>query len=99
MKNYDYGYGFKPISAWGYVGRFLLWNIPVIGWLVWLCKALGAKNRNVKNFARSLFCGFLLCLIVAVVAAAAVVVLDLTGVVDVPAILEQANIDPSIWPL
>ncbi len=59
MKNYDYGYGFKPISPWGYVGYFCLWSIPVVGWIVWLCHALGSKKRNVRNFARSLFCGFI----------------------------------------
>ena len=99
MKNYDYGYGFKPISAWGYVGRSILWSIPVIGWLILLCKAIGAKNRNVRNYARSFFCKLLLAIIVAVVCAAVAVVLDLVGVIDAPAILEAAGIDPAIWPL
>ena len=99
MKNYDYGYGFKPISAWGYVGRSILWSIPVVGWLIWLCKALGAKNKNVKNFARAYFCAFLLSLLVAVVVGAVAAVLSLTGVVDFPALLEAAGLDPAIWPL
>ena len=61
----------KPIRAWGYVGYRILFNIPVIGWLIWLFKALGAKNKNVKNFARSYFCEVVLALIVAVVLALA----------------------------
>ena len=64
MKNYDYGYGFKPISPWGYVGYTLLWSIPVVGWIVWLCAAIGSKKRNVRNYARSLFCGFILFVLV-----------------------------------
>ena len=64
MQNYDQNYGFKPISSWGYIGFNILWGIPVIGWIVWLCHALGAKNKNVKNYARSIFCSFLLSVIV-----------------------------------
>ena len=65
----------KPISAWGYVGYQFLFSIPVIGWIIWLFKALGAKNKNVKNYARSYFCNFVLAIIVAVVTVAAIVAL------------------------
>ncbi len=81
MKNYDYGYGFKPISAWGYIGYSLLWSIPVVGWIVWLCHALGASNRNVKNYARSYFCAFLLAIIASVVMVALVFILGLDSVI------------------
>ena len=67
MQNYDQNYGFKPISSWGYVGYSILWSIPVVGWIVWLCHALGASNRNVKNYARSGFCAFILSVILAAV--------------------------------
>ena len=68
-KNYDYGYGrgYKPISSWGYVGYNILYAIPVLGWIIWLYKALFSSNKNVKNHARSLFCGFILALIIGVV--------------------------------
>ena len=66
MKDYDYGA--KPIRAWGYVGFFFLYAIPVVGWIIWLFNALFAKNRNVKNHARSYFCGFLILILVAIVA-------------------------------
>ncbi|MBO5907414.1 MAG: hypothetical protein J6Q85_04630 [Clostridia bacterium] len=75
MKNYDYGYGFKPISAWGYVGYSFLWSIPLVGFIIWLCHAIGAKNQNVKNYARSAFCAFLLALIVAIVLVIAIFVM------------------------
>jgi len=90
MKDYDYGS--KPISAWGYVGRSILWSIPVVGWLILLFKALFARNRNVKNYARSFFCALLLVLIIVVIAGVGlavgvytaedlkVVISDLTGI-------------------
>ena len=67
MKNYDYGYGFKPISSWGYVGYSVLWSIPVVGWIFWLCAAIGAKNRNVRNLARSYICRFIIAIAVSAV--------------------------------
>lgn len=75
MQNYDQNYGFKPISSWGYVGYSILYSIPVLGFIIWLCNALGAKNKNVKNYARSYFCMFLLAIIVTVVLVIAVAVI------------------------
>lgn len=76
----------KPIRAWGYVGYSILFSIPVIGWLIWLFKALGAKNKNVKNYARSYFCWVVLTLIVAVIVALAGVVVYFVA----PELLDQA---------
>ena len=91
MKNYGYigtySYSDKPISAWGYLGFQLLWAIPVVGWLLWLCAALFAKNQNKKNFARSYFCAFVLLLIVAVIMVALVFVAQTLGIVDINALL------------
>lgn len=64
---------YRPISGWGYFWRTVLYNIPVIGWIVLLFNAIGAKNRNVRYFARAPFCALLLVLILTVVA----VVVDL----------------------
>lgn len=82
-RNYDFGFGFKPISPWGYIGYLLLWCIPVIGWLVCLCTAIGGYNRNVRNFARSIFCAILLALILAVLLIVAVFLLDTLGIVSI----------------
>ena len=89
MKNYDYGRGFKPISAWGYIGYTILWSIPAIGWIIWLCSVIGAKNKNVKNFARMPLCALLLVLIIGVVIGIAGVVLQLLGIVDFAVIADQ----------
>lgn len=45
-----------PISMWGYFGYEILYSIPIAGIIALLINAFGAKNRNVKNFARSYFC-------------------------------------------
>lgn len=58
---------YRPISAWGYFWRAVLYAIPVIGWLFLLINAIGSKNRNGRNFARSYFCALLLAVIVAVI--------------------------------
>jgi hypothetical protein len=64
---------YRPISGWGYFWRTVLYSIPVLGWLILLFNAIGAKNRNVRYFARTPFCALLLALILTVVA----VVVDL----------------------
>ncbi len=84
MKNYGYigtySYSDRPISAWGYVGYSVLWAIPVIGWIFWLCAALWAINQNKKNYARSYVCGVLMIIFLALVAVAAIFVADLAGI-------------------
>ena len=84
MKNYGYigtySYSEKPISAWGHVGYSLLWAIPVIGWIIWFCMALGSRNQNKKNYARSKFCGILAIVLFAVVAVVAALALDIVGI-------------------
>ena len=48
---------YKPISMWGYFGYQLLFSIPCIGFILLCVFAFGgAKNVNLKNFARSYFC-------------------------------------------
>ena len=56
---------YRPISGWGYFWRAVLYAIPVIGFICLLVNALGSKNRNGRNFARSYFCALLIGLIVA----------------------------------
>ena len=61
---------YRPISGWGYFWRAVFYAIPVLGWLFVLINALGAKNRNGRNFARSYFCALLIAIIAAVVVVA-----------------------------
>ena len=75
MKNYDDSY----ISPWGYVGYSILWAIPVLGWLIWLFNCFSRKT-NKRNYARSIFCTFILSVIVSVVLGAVIFVLSYLGV-------------------
>ena len=72
MKNYGYigtySYSEKPITAWGHVGYSVLWAIPVVGWIIWLCVCLFSRNQNKKNYARSKFCGLVFLALIAIVA-------------------------------
>lgn len=82
MKNYDDSY----ISPWGYVGYSILWAIPVLGWLIWLFNCFSRKT-NKRNYARSLFCGFIFGVIVSVVLGAVIFVLSYLGVA--PEVLDE----------
>lgn len=60
---------FKPITAWGYFGWAFIFTIPLVGIIVALIKAFGnTENVNLRNFARSMFCYFvivaILCLLI-----------------------------------
>ena len=59
-------YNSDYLSPWGYIGFAILWSIPVIGWIIWLVNCF-SSGENLRNYARSIFCGFILSLIVAVV--------------------------------
>ena len=61
---------YKPISMWGYFGYEILFSIPFIGIILLLVFSFGGtKNVNLKNFARSYFCFFLIELIITIVLA------------------------------
>ena len=55
---------YRPISMWGYFGYEILFSIPVIGFILLLVFSFGgAKNYNLRNFARSYFCYAILVII------------------------------------
>lgn len=59
---------YKPISMWGYFGYEILFSIPLVGFILLCIFAFGGtKNKNVKNFARSYFCFFIVVVIAIVV--------------------------------
>ena len=89
IKNYEPSYGFKPISAWGYIGYSFLWAIPFVGWIAWLISALGASNRNVKNYARSYVCAFLVAIML--IGAIFVLALSFGLLANLELIIEEFN--------
>ena len=67
---------YQPISMGGYLGYQILFSIPVVGFICLIIFAIGAKNVNKKNFARSYFCYTIICLcIFAIVFAVAKVII------------------------
>lgn len=58
---------YQPISMWGYLGYQLLFAIPCVGFILLLVFSFGGtSNVNVKNFARSHFCLFIISIILTV---------------------------------
>ena len=56
---------YKPISMWGYFGYQILFLIPLVGFILLLVFAFGgAKNLNLRNFARSYFCWLIIAFII-----------------------------------
>ena len=54
---------YKPLSAWAYFGYQLLFSIPLVGFVLLIVFACGGcSNINLKNFARSYFCGLVVAL-------------------------------------
>ena len=62
---------YRPLSAWSYFWRTVLYSIPGIGFIFLLIHALASKSRHGKSYARSYFCGLFLAIMVGVVAAVA----------------------------
>lgn len=67
--NYNFGNNpsippeYKPISPWGYVGWNILFAFPFFGWIIVLVLAFASQNINLKNYARSFLCVWLIVLI------------------------------------
>ncbi|MCQ2420362.1 MAG: hypothetical protein MJ118_04435 [Clostridia bacterium] len=55
---------YKPLSPWQYFGLEILYALPLIGWIFLICHAIGSKNLNKRNFARSFFCVYLLAALI-----------------------------------
>ena len=44
---------YRPLSAWNYFWRSVLYCVPVIGLVFVIAHAIGGKNRNARSYARS----------------------------------------------
>lgn len=55
---------YKPLTAWGYFGYTLLFNLPLIGFIFLIIFALDGSKINRRSFARSYFCILILVVII-----------------------------------
>jgi hypothetical protein len=58
---------YKPISMWGYFGYEILFSLPIVGFICLIIMSFVPSNKNLKNFARSYFCLFILFMILALI--------------------------------
>jgi len=58
---------YKPLGAWSYFGYFILFAIPLIGFICMIVFAVSDANINRRSFARSFFCIYILVAIVTVI--------------------------------
>lgn len=69
----------RALSMWEYLLYQILFSLPTIGFIITLVFCFGGtKNINLKNFARSFLCLYLLCVILVVV----VFILALSGMIN-----------------
>lgn len=62
--NYDARFDYTPIGMWAYFLYSILFNIPLIGWICWIVFAVGGtRNINLRNFARSYICLYIVLLV------------------------------------
>ena len=55
---------YTPISMWGYFGYEILFSIPCVGLICLIVFSFASKNKNVKNFARSYFCFYIIMAVI-----------------------------------
>ena len=64
---YDVPDDLQPMSPWKYFGLNILYAIPLIGFIFLLCHAIGSRNINKRNYARSFFCILVVVLVIFVI--------------------------------
>lgn len=58
---------YRPLSPWAYFGYGILFNIPVIGFILLVIFSLDNSNINRRNYARSYWCIYILVIIFIIV--------------------------------
>ena len=67
---------YRPLSPWAYFGYSLLFQIPIIGFILLIVFSCKKSNINRRNFARSYWCNLIISLAVTIVV---IVLLLVTG--------------------
>lgn len=58
---------YRPLSPWAYFGYGILFNIPIIGFILLIIFSLDNSNINRRNYARSYWCIYILVIIFIIV--------------------------------
>lgn len=58
---------YRPLSPWTYFGYGILFNVPVIGFILLIIFSLDNSNINRRNYARSYWCLYIIIFILIVV--------------------------------
>lgn len=59
---------YQPLSMWAYFGYAILFGIPCVGFILILVFAFGgAKNINLRNYARSYLCLWIIMIVLVVI--------------------------------
>ena len=69
---------YRPLSAWGYVGYNILFNLPIAGLIFVIVFALDNTYIARRNYARSYLCLMLIGLIIAIIAIILVLVFGIS---------------------
>lgn len=59
IPDYNPSLDYKPLGMWAYFGYDILFAIPLVGLIVLIIFACSASNVNLRNYARSKFCLFI----------------------------------------
>lgn len=63
---------YRPLGAWAYFGYSILFNLPLIGWILAIVFSFSDKNINRRSFARSYFVGLIICIVILAAASVAI---------------------------
>ena len=58
---------YKPLSPWAYFGYNILFAIPLVGFICAIIFAFDKSIINLRNYARSFFCGLALLVIFVII--------------------------------
>lgn len=64
---------YKPVNMWGYYGLSILLRLPIIGFICTFIFAFAPKNKNIKNYARSYFCAWIVGAILTIIVIALII--------------------------
>ena len=67
ISNYNPVWDYNPLGMWAYFGYSILFAIPLLGAILVIVFSVGGtKNINLRNFARSKLCIFIIAAMIAV---------------------------------